>query len=177
MAHTHISAEPSHLGTDIAIWRRRQWDAGSHHMPLKRQLTVNRSLHIPSYPEHRLALQGVSLSFIKENSWDLILPVGNNSPTAVSGIMWRVHITHWGRVTHIGVSKLSITYSDNGLSPDRRQSIIWANVEILLSNTRLSFKVLYILNICHYVYTISAFPLKRNTLSHLAKYSETLLEL
>ena len=41
-------------------------------------------------------------------------------------------LTHWGRVTHICVSKLSITGSDNGLSPDRRQVIIWANVGILL---------------------------------------------
>ena len=40
-------------------------------------------------------------------------------------------LTHWGRVTHICVSKLFITGSDNGLSPDRRQAIIWTNVRIL----------------------------------------------
>ena len=33
-------------------------------------------------------------------------------------------LTHWGRVTHICVSKLSILGSDNGLSPGRRQAII-----------------------------------------------------
>ena len=33
-------------------------------------------------------------------------------------------LTHWGRVTYIGVSKLTIIGSDNGLSPDRRQAII-----------------------------------------------------
>ena len=33
-------------------------------------------------------------------------------------------LTHWGRVTHICVSKLTITISDNGLSPGRRQAII-----------------------------------------------------
>ena len=39
--------------------------------------------------------------------------------------------THWGRVTHICVSKLTIIGSDNGLSPDRRQAIIWMNAGIL----------------------------------------------
>ena len=33
-------------------------------------------------------------------------------------------LTHWGRVTHIWVNKLSILGSDNGLSPGRRQAII-----------------------------------------------------
>ena len=41
-------------------------------------------------------------------------------------------VTHWGRVTHICVSKLTIIGSDNGLSPGRRQAIIWTNAGILL---------------------------------------------
>ena len=41
-------------------------------------------------------------------------------------------LTHWGRVTHICVSKITIIGSDNGLSPDRRQAIIWTNAGILL---------------------------------------------
>ena len=43
-----------------------------------------------------------------------------------------VRLTHWGRVTLICVSKLTIIASDNGLSPDRRQAIIWTNAGILL---------------------------------------------
>ena len=43
--------------------------------------------------------------------------------------------THWGRVTHIGVSKIAIICSDNGLSPGRRQAIIWTKAEILLIRT------------------------------------------
>ena len=35
-------------------------------------------------------------------------------------------------MTHICASELSITGSDNGLSPDRRQAIIWTHVGILL---------------------------------------------
>ena len=41
-------------------------------------------------------------------------------------------LTHWDRVTHICVSNLTITASDNGLSPGRRQAIIWTNSAILL---------------------------------------------
>ena len=41
-------------------------------------------------------------------------------------------LTHWGRVTHICVRNLTIIGSDNGLSPGRRQAIIWINAGILL---------------------------------------------
>ena len=41
-------------------------------------------------------------------------------------------LTHWGRVTHICVSRLTIIGSDNGLSPGRRQAIIWTNAGLLL---------------------------------------------
>ena len=33
-------------------------------------------------------------------------------------------LTHWGRVTHICVSKLSILGSDDGLLPAQREAII-----------------------------------------------------
>ena len=41
-------------------------------------------------------------------------------------------LTHWGRATHICVGKLTIIGSDNGLSPGRRQAIIWTNAGIFL---------------------------------------------
>ena len=50
-------------------------------------------------------------------------------------------LTHWGRMTHSSVGNLTIIGSDNGLSPGRRQAIIWTNAEILLfgpSGTNLS---------------------------------------
>ena len=40
---------------------------------------------------------------------------------------------HWGRVTHIRVSKLTIIGSDNDLSPGRRRAIIWNSAGILLN--------------------------------------------
>ena len=41
-------------------------------------------------------------------------------------------LTHWGRVTYICVGDLTIIGSDNGLSPVRRQAIIWTIVGMLL---------------------------------------------
>ena len=41
-------------------------------------------------------------------------------------------LTHWGRVTHICVSKLTIMGSDNSLSHDRSQAIIWTKTGLLL---------------------------------------------
>ena len=48
--------------------------------------------------------------------WDLIV---HPYPKLNDGL------THWGRVTHIYISNLTIIGSDNGLSPGRRQAIIW----------------------------------------------------
>ena len=48
-------------------------------------------------------------------------------------LTWHIFwdLTHWGRVTHICVNNLTIIGSDNGLSPGRRQAIIWTNAVIL----------------------------------------------
>ena len=46
--------------------------------------------------------------------------------------IFRLPLTLWGRVTHICVSELTIIGSDNGLSPGRRQAIIWTSAGILL---------------------------------------------
>ena len=42
-------------------------------------------------------------------------------------------LTHWGRVTHICVSILTIIGPDNGVLPGRHQAIIWTNAGILLN--------------------------------------------
>ena len=46
-----------------------------------------------------------------------------------------IWLTHWSRVTHICVSKLTIIGSDNGVAPGRRQAIIWTSAGILLIQT------------------------------------------
>ena len=48
---------------------------------------------------------------------------------------WDKVSTHLGRVTHICVGKLSIIGSENGLSPSRRQAIIWTNAGLLSIGT------------------------------------------
>ena len=66
-------------------------------------------------------------------------------------------LTHWGRMTHIYVGKLTIIGSDNGLSPGRRQAIIWTKAgiwlmwplgtkfnEILIRNKTFSFKKMHL---------------------------------
>ena len=66
-------------------------------------------------------------------------------------------LTRWGRVTHICVGKLIIIGSDNGLSPRRRQAIIWTNAgiwsmgplginfsEILIEIQRFPFKKMHL---------------------------------
>ena len=58
-----------------------------------------------------------------------MLPTGTKSKAM---LIYHFFLTHWGRVTHICVSKHTIIGSDNGLSPGRRQAIIWTNAGILL---------------------------------------------
>ena len=50
----------------------------------------------------------------------------------VHSVIASQQLTHWGRVTHICVSKLTVIGSDNGSVPGRRQAIIWTNAGILL---------------------------------------------
>ena len=45
---------------------------------------------------------------------------------------WVTGLTHWGRVTHICISNLTIIGPDDGLSPGWRQDIIWTDAGILL---------------------------------------------
>ena len=66
----------------------------------------------------------VTISWLNDAEWSIYMSQWNRPSM--------FQITHWGRVTHICVSKLTIIGSDNGLSPDRRQAIIWTNAGLLL---------------------------------------------
>ena len=68
--------------------------------------------------------------------------------------------THWGRVTHICIRKLSIIGSDNGLSPGRRQSIIWTNAGILLIGPLGT-------NFSEILIEIQTFFIEKNALEHV----------
>ena len=74
-------------------------------------------------------------------------------PQWVKMHFWQVQsldLTHWGRVTHICVGKLTIIGLDNGLSPGRRQAIVWTNAGILLFGPLAS-------SFCEIVIEIDAF--------------------
>ena len=77
---------------------------------------------------HRQSLQVTWIKrFTKDFPWFVML--------GSLGILWFLlltPLTHWGRVMHICVSKLTIIGSDNGLSRGRRQAIIWTSAGILL---------------------------------------------
>ena len=79
----------------------------------------------------------VSLLLIHWRYCSLAQSHWNNHPHFVlnfqewKGTDW-YSLTHWSRVTHICISKLTTIGSDNGLSPGRRQAIIWTNAGILL---------------------------------------------
>ena len=57
--------------------------------------------------------------------------VDNFSRMPTMNHLIKLALTHWGWVMHICVSKLTIIGSDNGLSPKRRQAIIWTKAAIL----------------------------------------------
>ena len=70
------------------------------------------------YPNHQD--DGLVAALVAINKTILLLSMGHNT-----------YLTHWGRVTHICVGKLTIIGSDNALSPGRRQAIIWTNAGLL----------------------------------------------
>ena len=63
-----------------------------------------------------------------------------------------IALTHWGRVTHICVSKLTIIGSDNGLSPDQRQATTWTNDGILSTTGPLRNKAQWNINRNSYIF-------------------------
>ena len=87
------------------------------------QCTFSISCSSPLYSGYQTALQYSRIGLIKDlyNNLNLF------------GLSFKkARLTHWGRVMHICVGKLTIIGSDNGLAPERRQAIIWTNAGILL---------------------------------------------
>ena len=64
------------------------------------------------------------------NNWTIVVNDGQTLLTRAE--VFCSTLTHWGRVTHICVSKVTIIGSDNDLKPGRRQVTIWINGGILL---------------------------------------------
>ena len=102
-------------------------------------VTLN-TLTKPIFNWSRLAIEIVMAARGWSNR-DLVT-MGNHRPRALSNLLSLGHgLTHWGRVTHIYISKLNIIVSDKGLSPGRRQAIICSNTGILLiRNVGINFR-------------------------------------
>ena len=83
-----------------------------------------------------------------------------NKKLCVHQVLTSDVLTHWGQVTHICVGKLPIIGSDNGLSPERRQAIIWTNAGILLIGP---FRT----NSSEILIEIRAFQLKKNAFENV----------
>ena len=90
--------------------------------------TLNQMIHIATFLKKKL----LKIYLIYHPDISRQANGHTNGLTDEQGKSNILHLTHWGRVTHIYVSKLTIIGSDNGLSPDRRQAIIWINAGILL---------------------------------------------
>ena len=89
------------------------------------QIWVNIGSGTSLFPDSTLQLPQPCWVIIKDVLW--------HSPESnfTRGTHELISLTHWGRVTHICVSRLTITCSNNGLSPGRRQAIMWTNDGIL----------------------------------------------
>ena len=78
----------------------------------------------------------VSQNLVSTSSSNGLMHYGLMAPGHYLSQCWLtgvdLSLTHWGLVTHLCISKLTITGLDNGLSPGRRQAIIWTNAGILL---------------------------------------------
>ena len=78
----------------------------------------------------------MEISAVFQSHWQPLTQPNDRQFSAVKDAQATVEwssmlLTHWGRVTHICVGNLILIGSDNGLSPDRRQAIIWTNAGIL----------------------------------------------
>ena len=97
---------------------------GTHH----RRRTISEEIKLnPAFPEHIIEI----LWTVRKKCCDFIIIINDPHKSHNSSGC----LTHWGRVTHICVSKLTSIGSDNGLSPGRRQAIIWTNAGILFIRT------------------------------------------
>ena len=95
---------------------------------------------ITHYPTCLLQVLGDSILYVTRNTDKkkvLFYNDKSNSFTVDEGkfkVMEGDMLTHWGWLTHICISELTLIDSDNGLSPGRRHGIIWTNAGILGTN-------------------------------------------
>ena len=93
--------------------------------------SMSRIIHLPKFQRHHVSNIHWNLeNLVPDDNFHCVMHNAYSLKSLHSGETFAA-LTHWGRVTHISVSKLTIIGSDNGLSPGRRQAIIWTNTGIL----------------------------------------------
>ena len=102
------------------------------------QSILHISFRVTSWALGQCTMASMLVAWIRVNSLPMIKPLYKRNPLRSSETYMHqdtrsslVQITHWDRVTHMCVSKLTITDSDNGLAPGRRHAIIWTNAGML----------------------------------------------
>ena len=102
--------------------------------------SINIYINMENNTKTQLCLLCLTLSIYTPCTLEEIYSKTNNDailfPLSISSVQYvyvMFPLTHWGRVTLICVSELTIIGSDNGLLPGRRQPIIWTNTGILLT--------------------------------------------
>ena len=101
------------------------------HLPIKQSACISfvsiQAADTPSQTRGTLVAWLAAFSTVCNRSGIMTRPAWRRSPGEGKG-----GLTHWGPVTHICVSKLTIMGSHNSL-PGQRQTIIWINAGILLT--------------------------------------------
>ena len=80
-------------------------------------------LRLPLFVNSEFALIASFKTSLSDQWWWSVIVISDNEGALC--------LIHWGRVTHICINKLTIIGSDNDLSPDRRQAIVWTNAGII----------------------------------------------
>ena len=80
-------------------------------------------------------------------------------------------LTHWGREMYICVSELTSIGSDNGLSPGRRQAIIWTDAGILSIRTKEQTSVKFQSQFKHFISRKCVWKCRLENVGHFVSVS------
>ena len=122
-----------HAGVDICNTVELHWSL--HYSPVRMLIHCWPNPYFSQCPSISVCLIGHHCKSNPFNGWSTLGKLVRKAVAWMAdmdGLLMEPCITHWGRVTHICVSKLTIIGSENVLSPDRRQGIIWINDGLLL---------------------------------------------
>ena len=118
------------LSAFISIWRHMRIMASQ--IAGKLTVSLNNLFRVTSKKTSKYRITGLCDGTPSVNNGFSSQRASNAERLSLSWRHHGIHLTHWCRVTHICVGKLTIIGSDNGLSPERRQAIIWTNAQIWL---------------------------------------------